>query len=452
MITWVTLFLALVAGPHEVEISADESVARIELLLDGRPVGVREAPPWSFEIDLGRRLTPHRLEAVAWNAQGEETSRIRQILNLPRPQAEARLALEEGREGRYRSARLVWDVVGDLELVAFRVLLDGEPLAAEDPQRIPLPDYDPGSIHHLAAELELEDELTAHAAVTFGGRFGGSTESDLTPLAVRWIGKEPPSGGRSGEPAEPPAPETVAGWFLHDGEPVRAFTVDRPPADVLVLRSRTVEPRLARLGSDALKGESPSFGDGPVPREIAEKLGLGLEPGDRLRFVCPVPNWTADRSGALFPATGDVAESTGGLGFALTHLAVCRPGDAEAPQVERLADAVAAAGVLAAAGGRRRAVVLVVHPRARDASQNNPGPVKGYLETLRVPLRIWSPVGGKTDWGSSEGIGKPKRLRREIRELRGDLDRQWVVWLEGRWLPQEIELSKEARRFIEWAH
>jgi len=445
MLTWVTLFLALVAGSHQVAVSADQSVARIELLLDGRSVGVREAPPWTFDIDLGRRLAPHRLEAVAWDADGTERSRIQQTVNLPRPQAEARIALEEGRDGRYRSARLVWDVVGDLGLEGFRVLLDGEPIAAEDPDHVPLPDYDPDSIHHLAAELELEDELTAHAAVTFGGRFSGSTESDLTPLAVRWIAKELPS--------EPPSPEMAAAWFLHDGEPVRVFTVDRPPVDVLILRSRTTEPRLARLGSDAWKGETPRVGGGPPPSEVAERLGVGLETEDRLRFVCPIPNWTADRSGALFPATGDVAESTGSLGFALTHLAACPPrgeaGDRAEP--ERLADAVAAAGVLATARGRRRAVVLVVHPHARDTSQNLPGPVKGYLETLRVPLRVWSPVGGHTHWGRSVGIGKPKRLRRAVHDLRRDLDRQWVVWLEGRWLPQEIELSDEARRFFGWA-
>lgn len=40
--------------------------------------------------------------------------------------------------------------------------------------------------------------------------------------------------------------------------------------------------------------------------------------------------------------------------------------------------------------------------------------------------------------------------RQAVRELREDLDSQSVVWLEGSFLPQEIELSAEAQRHVEW--
>jgi hypothetical protein len=439
MITWVTLFLALVAGTHDVEIAADDTVTEIELRLDGQVVDVRHGPPWTFEVDFGRRLAPHRLEAVARDGEDREIARIRQRVNLPRPQAEARLALEEGGAGRYRSARLIWEAMGDVKLLEFKVFFDGEPLVVENPERIPLPQYDPETIHYLAAEIELEEELTARAAVTFGGRFGGSSESELTPVVVSWKKKQVPE--------EVPPPERMAGWFLHDGEPVRVFTVDRPPADVLVVRSHTADQWLQRLGRGG-GDESWKPNEGPPPRRLIDDLGIGIREGDRLRFVCPQPDWTADRTGALFPATGDVSDLTPGLGFALTRLAACPPSEGEP---ERLADAVAAAGVLAAAGGHRRVVVLVLHPQARDASQNNPGPVRAYLEAIRVPLEVWTPVAGGGRWQETEPIGKPKKLRRRVEDLRRDLDRQLVIWLEGSWLPREIELSSEARQVLEWA-
>jgi hypothetical protein len=215
MITWVTLFLALVAGVHDVEIAADDTVTEIELRLDGQVVDVRRGPPWTFEVDFGRRLAPHRLEAVAQDGEGDEIARIRQRVNLPRPQAEARLALEEGGASRYRSARLIWEAMGDVKLLGFKVFFDGEPLAVENPEHIPLPEYDP--------------------------------------------------------------------------------------------------------------------------------------------------------------------------------------------------------------------------------------------EAIRVPLEVWTPVAGGGRWQESEPIGKPKKLRRRVEALRRELDRQLVIWLEGSWLPREIELSSEARQVLEWA-
>ncbi len=65
MIEFVSLFLGLLIGPRPVELAVDNTVAAIELSLDGRQVARLDGPPWSTTVDLGPELLPHRLEAHA---------------------------------------------------------------------------------------------------------------------------------------------------------------------------------------------------------------------------------------------------------------------------------------------------------------------------------------------------------------------------------------------------
>ena len=49
---------------------------------------------------------------------------------------------------------------------------------------------------------------------------------------------------------------------------------------------------------------------------------------------------------------------------------------------------------------------------------------------------------------AARDVSKPRRLKAAVEELRSNLDRQLVVWLEGRLLPHEIELTAEGRRHV----
>lgn len=111
---------------------------------------------------------------------------------------------------------------------------------------------------------------------------------------------------------------------------------------------------------------------------------------------------------------------------------------------QRLADAVAVAGVRAAAGGTPRAVVLLLGPTAEDASGQQPSAVRRYLELLRVPLAVWSTsgvAGQVTTWHGVEDVSSRKRLRNAAERLEDLLDRQWVVWVDGHHLPSTITLE-----------
>ncbi|MCG8461248.1 MAG: hypothetical protein MI919_33595, partial [Holophagales bacterium] len=106
MIEFLTLLIGLTVGTQAVELAVSEEVASVQLRLDGRSVAESDSPPWRFEVDLGGRLEPHELVAVAFDGDGVVLGRARQWVNLPRPPSEARLALLELVDGLPRAVRI----------------------------------------------------------------------------------------------------------------------------------------------------------------------------------------------------------------------------------------------------------------------------------------------------------------------------------------------------------
>ena len=102
----------------------------------------------------------------------------------------------------------------------------------------------------------------------------------------------------------------------------------------------------------------------------------------------------------------------------------------------RFADAVAVAAVNGVAAAHRRAVVLVVDctfDLEHDSSSAEPAAVRRYLESIGVPLFVWSVSGPRpdleTEWGDIEDISIPNQLRLAVERLRSTLASQRVVWI-----------------------
>ena len=99
MVTFISLFLWLMTGVHPVEVAVDPTVSSVEIFLDGESIGVATAPRWRVQCDFGERLRPHELVAVAHDQEGLELGRAYQLVNLPRPDAEVEIVLEDGGAG-----------------------------------------------------------------------------------------------------------------------------------------------------------------------------------------------------------------------------------------------------------------------------------------------------------------------------------------------------------------
>lgn len=434
-IAFLTLFLGLTLGPQPVELTVTGPVAVVEILLDGTPVARLDGPPWSGRIDFGSALLPHQLVARALDEQGTEVGRARQWVNLPRPPAEVEVLFEQGEGGRRVAGRLTWQSLTGESPSALAVTFDGKPLIPDAQGRIALPDHDPETTHVLSAELRFSGSLVARKDVAFGGELGDEVATELTAVPVRL---------RPGQKL--PAPERMRGWFLSGGKPLTVAAVEEGPAQLFVVRDLATADALRKLDSG---GKSRSVLSEAQRHSEYRRFLLMLGKEDTVRFVWPVARSVSGDGlpAELFDMSRDFGAEDGGL---LWFLARSLP-RVDNPWKQRLADAVAVGGLQALYGNRRRAVLLVLGERPTDVSRSDPALVRRYLESIRVPLFVWTlgHPGVSGTWGEGVEVSSIGKMRKAFTRLEKELATQRIVWLDGRHLPQSIELAPAAATVLE---
>nr|HRC87176.1 hypothetical protein [Thermoanaerobaculia bacterium] len=119
---------------------------------------------------------------------------------------------------------------------------------------------------------------------------------------------------------------------------------------------------------------------------------------------------------------------------------------------QQLTEALAVAGMMASERGRRRAVVLVVGRDAADRRSLPPAEVRRYLRTIGVPLAVWSVDSRRElwpqDWRPVIDTSTFGKLSDAVTGLKQELDRQRIVWVKGKYLPQSIQLSSKAHGLV----
>lgn len=422
VIAFLSLFLGLVHGSLTVELSAGPQVARVELLVDGQKAA-ELGPPWIATIDLGPEIVPRELVAVALGRDGKRLGEARQWLNRARPQAEAGFVLERDRSGRVTHARLNWRCLSSPEPLEVSAFLDGRPLPAADPARIPIPPHAAEVSHLLLADLVFPGGIAATAVASFGGRQRDETERELTAFPIRVAGK-----------AEPPKPDRLAGWFEASGRPVSVAAVERGPAEVLFVLAGRTRPDFERL-----RTEDSWPWPWPRPRP------LDLPADSRYRFVSTSPEVQEQARGTsrLFRSTEEYV--VGKAAFLRVASLAFLPESLEPPGI---AESVAVSGLAATALERRRATVLVLGEGAADEGPVDAARARRYLARIRVPLHVWrlsaADVPAAGDWPEAVDASTIDGLGRAFEALRADLSSQRIVWLEGRFPPSAVSLTGKA--------
>jgi hypothetical protein len=334
--------------------------------------------------------------------------------------AETRIAFETDDSGVPTALRVFSESAERMEPLSVYALLDGKVLRPDGDDRYPLPEYDWGTVHIVSAEATFLDGLTARSDVTFGGPYGSQVATELTAIPIVVEG---------GAPKE----EELRGAFVARGNALRVAAVEQPASQLFMVRDHAT---LARLSHLRQRQDEMNHHAARWRREL---MSPELTPADdRLRMVVPNPTLRRDRM--LFPTTEALDLERWGLPWLATHLT--------SPEAhifgQKLADAVAVAGVRAAGGASPRAVILILTSDSADASDFSAEEVRDYLSELRVPLFVWhtgglSPVG----WGDAVDISTRRGLGRATRIIRRELDHQWIVWLEGKHMVNEIELVRD---------
>jgi len=430
MVTFLSLFLWLMTDVHQVEVSVDPLVASVEIVLDGRSIGVATAPRWSVRCDFGEKPRPHELVAVAFGEDGVELGRARQLVNLPRPDAEVEIVLEGANPETPEQLRVITESSERLDPLAVFVNFDGRALLSSGDGRFPLPVHDRGQVHIISAEAHFPGGLTARSDVTFGGAYGSRVATELTAVPVILDRRDRPDA------------DQLQGMFRVRGEPVQVAAVEQPGARVYLVRDHGAWPSISRTGYSIDRRFNRSRRE-ILRRNKAVQMASDsarLAP-EKDRYYLVVPNPTRSRGVALFPIVGPFEIKRWWLSWLATH--ILSP-EAALPG-QRMGEAVAVAGVRAAAGGTPRAVVLVLSGKLVDDSSYQTPAVREYLRALRVPLVVWSTAddGAAGAWGEAADVSDQGSLGKASKRLLKELRRQWIVWVEGRHLPSDIELDPE---------
>ena len=423
MVTFVSIFLWLAVGTHTVEVAVEGPVTSVEIRLDGKAVGVATAPTWQAECDFGSVIRPHSLVAVAFDERGVELDRARQVLNLPRPDAEAEMVLVEGASALPVAVRVVTQSAQKLEPAHVLVTFDGETLSESDGLYL-LPPYDPDQAHILSAEVTFPHGVSARDDLTLGGSHRGQIASELTAVAVEVAGRRRPQ------------PADFAGLLRAGGKELRVAAVERPGGRVFLVRDHNSWPALHEAGVRMER---------MWPTRDAFRFDRGYElTPDMHRYHLVVPNATIRDGLSIFQVAGPYPLRR----YSLPLLASQLVNTAASLDGQALTVAVAVAGVRAARDSCPRVIVLVLSDDIVDRSQDLPQDIMGYLKSLQVPLVVWTTGRRKeTVWGPAEKVSTPKGLMKSGERVMKSMLKQWIVWVEGRYLPSDIELDDERGRF-----
>ena len=446
MIAFASLFLGLIVGPEPVELLAGDAVAMVEVRLDGELVGELRGEPWTLVCDFGSELAPHELVAVAYDRDRKEVGRVRQWVNLPRRPAEASMMLDGGREGRGVVASLSWRSVVATEPSAVAVTFDGRRVAVRDPRRIVLPDHDPNQLHLLRAELDFSRNVSTVLEMILGGTYTDQLDVELTAVPVTLA-----------RGSELPPLNELRGDLTRDGRALTVVAAEEGPVEVVVVRDEKIRRVLNRIGRTSEKALRRQARVGLKSTAVQSlRYRMSLPKDHQVRFLWPFAEIRDEDSKGgevlhredrldfdVLSPSQTFTSRDGGFYWLLTEYSP----PARISEEQRLADAVAVAGLLAAGRNRRRAVVLITRAGTADASTFTPEGVRGYLRRLRVPLFVWTPEEATASlvqrWGSVADISSLNKLEQAVKELKRRLERQRIVWVYGVHPPGDIKLSGE---------
>jgi hypothetical protein len=363
------------------------------------------------------------------------------VVNLPRPTIESTIALERDEEGLPYAARLITGSAKDLDRISTEVTYDGGPFEPTDTDHFTLPPYDPNEVHFLSARVEYTGGVVSHTEVGFGGLWAGETSADLTAVPLLR-----PKRGKSLDA------RALEGCLLVDGREAIVVAVEKPPAGLVIVRDltavevlRSVQRR--RLAVDAYTDAPMGLSPEQQIKDTLESMWNPRPSHPKLRQMSTSPRARGSKYGpvGLFPLTSPALLSRDTIMLLLSSPEVVLTTRAS----QKVADAIAVAGLFAASTAAPRAVLLVLGSDPDHGSRDQPDTARRYLESINVPLFVWRTSANErsAEWGESTEVTKAAVANKEMRRLLDHLERQVVVWLDGAHLPNQIELKPGVEGF-----
>jgi hypothetical protein len=400
----------LVVGDLEVKAALGSEGAPAELYLDGQPVCTMTVREAECTVALGSDPHVHLLEL-----RRPEGGRAERWVNRPGEEAELELLVFPSSGSQQCEARIAWAHPSKQDPVELGVTLDGIPLQIGDSGHSVRFPCRPEKQPVLVASGVFPDGRRVEAAAVIG-EFAESTSVELAaaPLvavnenessckALRGVwsegtgGIEEDSGFEVVLVLDPGASYRnlyTSGW--HIGR--------LPTLDV----TAKADEEIFRRGPENAE---------PKPKTSWRKAKATLFDAERLWYVAP--------DSGLHRVNGFAAGRAKWLDLLFKF------GMSEIKGDLRIADAVAASGLVAGAGPRR-AVVLVLgnNVQKRDRSQFTPRQAREYLAEVGVPLLVLRNGKVREDgWPQGLMTLDMEAMSRNLRTVQEALERQCLAWI-----------------------
>lgn len=434
MIEFVTLLLGLVAGPRQVDLAPQGPVAAVEIRLNGRLVHRLEEAPWRLEVDFGHRLVPHRLTASAFDDNGRLLDTKHQIINYSRASFEAAIVLDPTNLGPARRGRVIWQGALEAPPQKMELRFDDDLLAIDASGEFDLPDHDPEVVHVLEASVVFADGSTGIASLTFGGQYIDQTTTALTALPM------------ASPRRKTWTVEQVDGWIERDGEPLEVFTVTAPTGLAVVLRDLRLDRNIRSV----------------MPwREVLERRPYSTAAESAYGVMAISSRPLEGSPGTFRLSRPNLVHPRHGLRGILLHQGSLVPsksidGRRLVKKGQKLWDSLAVAALQASRKNTPRLIVLMIGNKLEDSSRLTAQQAVDYLDSIHVPLLVWAPTPRDLFSFGLEGhdhvfVGLPGLT--SLEELVGSMLRsQYILWVKGEHLPNELSLGSTVPAGVGFAH
>lgn len=409
--------VGLLIGLFPVIVDLGGSARPAELLLDGQPACTISARAPSCTVDLGPDPVIHLLELVRKDKSGQVVESVKRWVNKPGVEAEVRAAGSCDRKTSLCDFTVTWAHPARLDPATLTVALDGVTVATAVAPTVRVPFPRGSTPQVVTADATFPDGRRATFTQLLAGSYPERAEASLQAIPII-----APDGVPDGELV---LSLKEAGW------PVRAVELGGFELEFVV------EPGALRSDSSfGLFGQS-----------------WPLQGAEQMRIIVANDTITAFQSiGAdtRVPAAGGGARSWAGpIVVPGVETNVNRRPSVRAssggnwlrdvfraphsvPAVNRLrtSDAVALAGYDLGGSSKRRAIVLIAGSEREDESTFSPSQARAYLDQNFVPIFVWRAAPRSAPgWPAGSDL---KSFGANVSSVRHELDRQRIVWLEGR--------------------
>ena len=418
----LTYPIGLVTGEQTIEVALGAGDESAELYLDGEQACTVTMSDPRCLIDLGKAPHVHLLELIRLDASGRVAARAVRWVNRPGQEAELAIQLSPRSPQGICGGKALWSHPLKKNPVLIEVRQDGRILRIHDDGRsFRFPCPDPDEPHVLTASAIFSDGRRAEAVAVSGG-FGGATETGLTAVALVGEGEEP-CAAVAAKLGDQVTQTEDSGFEV-------VFVLD-PTAGYKTLAASGWSKGMMPTTSSTTKTfdtvvQQGSKGSDARAKSSWKKAESTFIDADKLWFVLPDEN--------LQRANGFGQGRMNWLPMLFNFGSVKLPGK------PRIADAVAASGLVAAAGPRQRAVVVILGNKAdRDSSGFTADEARTYLAEVGVPLYVLRNGKLRDDgWPAGVPIHTMEAMAAALKTVKTDLEAQCITWFPGQMHPSQI--------------